>query len=55
MTWTDLYLMALGPVLALVAGLFIYLSATRGTPQRAREAMGAGDSRGTSLQSRDRH
>ena len=41
MSWSDLYLMALGPILALTAGLFIYLSATLGASRRAPKSIGA--------------
>ncbi|MCJ2059861.1 hypothetical protein MKL09_25435 [Methylobacterium sp. J-048] len=41
MSWSELYLMALGPVLALAAGLFIYLTATMGQANRAQKAPGA--------------
>ncbi|SFL52043.1 hypothetical protein [Methylobacterium pseudosasicola] len=41
MRWSDLYLMALGPVLALAAGLFIYLTATMGQANRAQKTPGA--------------
>jgi len=41
MSWSDLDLMALGPVLALAAALFISLSATMGQDNRVRKAPGA--------------
>ncbi|MCJ2091824.1 hypothetical protein MKK67_04795 [Methylobacterium sp. J-072] len=43
MSWSDLYLMALGPVLALAVGLFIYLSATMGPANRAQKTPSAGE------------
>ncbi|GJE48990.1 hypothetical protein GOFOIKOB_2024 [Methylobacterium tardum] len=46
MSWSDLYLMALGPILALAAGLFIYLSATMGPSNRDPTSIGTGEGRG---------
>jgi hypothetical protein len=43
MSWSDLCLMALGPVLAPAAGLFIYLTATMGQASRAQKTPGAGE------------
>jgi hypothetical protein len=50
MSWSDLYLMALGPILALTAGLFIYLSATLGASNRMPKSIGAGEGRGSGPQ-----
>ena len=44
MSWSDLYLMALGPMLALAAGLFIFVTATIGTRRHDRKSLGPGSS-----------
>jgi hypothetical protein len=44
MSGSDLYLMALGPILALAAGLFIFVTATRGTRWHDRKTLGPGNS-----------
>ncbi|MDF2712806.1 MAG: hypothetical protein K0R62_8458 [Nonomuraea muscovyensis] len=54
MSWGDLYLMALGPVLALAAGLFIYLSATMGPGNRVQKPLGAGEGHRTTSSQHDR-
>ena len=43
MSWSTLYLMALGPILALVAGLFIFVTATLGERRHDRKALGRGN------------
>ena len=54
MSWSDLYRMVLGPVLALAAGLFIYHSATMGQGNRVQKPLGAGEGHRTTSGQPDR-